>query len=185
MERTPGSGLVDFARNIYLTMLPHLVANGTQLGSWVIVGNGVALLAAFNAILAGTNCNPHDLVRALWLFGVGLGLGFVGALISFFVNVKAAEQLGSAANHLGLAEVNELNLAEIEREYGPQPQDNPLQRGIDKAMEDASALQRKLPELKIGAVIAYFFYACAIVLFAAGTMAPAMNAAAVQTCAGN
>ncbi|HYD86764.1 MAG TPA: hypothetical protein VEA80_04770 [Vitreimonas sp.] len=185
MSSVASSGLVRFTRDLYLATIPQLAATGTQLGGWVVVGNGLALLAAFNAILAGTQCDAGDLMQALRYFGGGLAAGFVGAVVAFLTSMHISGLLGQTANLLSLAEMNEINLVSLEARMGPQPEGNVLQTGIDDAMRKAGELQSKLAGARPYALAAYGFYTLSVALFALGAAAPALSVEALQLCAGS
>lgn len=149
---------------------------GSRLATWLLVGNAAALALAIQ-VLREAGAGPHAQIafQSGRLFGVGLGLAFIGATVSYFGLIWALSLQSRAA---GLIEqfAHKASLEDWNRQRG-EPLTEDQMKAQTKEMTghaeqlDALRVRMRRGPLRI-AIVAMLFLAASASLFVAGVTIP-------------
>ncbi|WP_269716486.1 hypothetical protein [Caulobacter sp. NIBR2454] len=113
MSNEPTHSFIEFSRSMLLQLLQRVAENGTRICSWLVVGNAGAIVIVFNAVIAGSSCDPLLMSNATKAFSVGLIAAFAGAVGAYGVDLRtiyllSGQQTSLTALHLYAHEMDKL-----------------------------------------------------------------------------
>lgn len=183
---TPTDDIAAWARDTLTTMATNIMAVGSTISSWLVVGNAGALVLILGAILNGTTCNQALLAAANQRFALGLAFSFVAALCGYALSIAAFSILSGVASAMNDIAINEFHIRELERDGVVLPDDNLFQKVIDATPHKMAVLNSRMRWVFAGLAVASALNVAGAIAFALGVLIPASAPAAMfESCSAN